>query len=149
MLTNIKLHLKCLENENDKFQKSLWRPNIIDARAHFWAAARRLRSTALGYVSLWLHGGLWLIFFLMTGGDIVLCWRFADTASTTIAVSGGYRRKPALVRSSYYYNLCEILPSPGVITPDCPWPLCDCFSSLEEWGENISCCVLPGFYIWR
>jgi hypothetical protein len=47
MLTNIKLHLKCLENENDKFQKSLSRPSIIDARAHYWAAARRLRSTGL------------------------------------------------------------------------------------------------------
>jgi hypothetical protein len=40
MLTNIKLHLKCLENENDKFQKSLWWPSIFDARAHYWAAAR-------------------------------------------------------------------------------------------------------------
>jgi hypothetical protein len=38
------MHEKCLENENDKFQKSLSRPSIIDARAHYWAAARRLRS---------------------------------------------------------------------------------------------------------
>jgi hypothetical protein len=26
---------KCLENENDEFQKSLSRPSIIDARAHY------------------------------------------------------------------------------------------------------------------
>jgi hypothetical protein len=32
---------------NDKFQKSLSRPSIIDARAHYWAAVRRLRSIAL------------------------------------------------------------------------------------------------------
>jgi hypothetical protein len=32
---------------NDKFQKRLSRPSIIDARAHYWAAARRLRSTGL------------------------------------------------------------------------------------------------------
>jgi hypothetical protein len=38
---------KCLQNENDKFQKSLSRPSIIDARGHYWAAARRLRSPAL------------------------------------------------------------------------------------------------------
>jgi hypothetical protein len=37
----------CLENENDKFQKSLSRPSIIDARAHYWATARRLRSIEL------------------------------------------------------------------------------------------------------
>jgi hypothetical protein len=41
------IYEKCLENENDKFQKSLSRPSIIDARAHYWAAARRLRSIAL------------------------------------------------------------------------------------------------------
>jgi hypothetical protein len=52
MLTNIKLHLKCLENENDKFQKSLSRPSIIDARAHYWAAARRLRSTDLDNIAV-------------------------------------------------------------------------------------------------
>jgi hypothetical protein len=28
------IHEKCLENEKDKFQKSLSRPSIIDARAH-------------------------------------------------------------------------------------------------------------------
>jgi hypothetical protein len=38
---------KCLENENDRFQKSLSRPSIIDARAHYWAAARRLRNIGL------------------------------------------------------------------------------------------------------
>jgi hypothetical protein len=38
---------KCLQNENDKFQKSLSRPSIIDARAHYWAMARRLRSPVL------------------------------------------------------------------------------------------------------
>jgi hypothetical protein len=33
------MHEKCLENENenDKFQKSLSWPSIIDARAHYWA----------------------------------------------------------------------------------------------------------------
>jgi hypothetical protein len=41
------IHEKCLENENDKFQKSLSRPSIIGARAHYWAAARRLRSIVL------------------------------------------------------------------------------------------------------
>jgi hypothetical protein len=41
------IHEKCLENENDKFQKSLSPPSIIDARAHYWAAARRLRSIGL------------------------------------------------------------------------------------------------------
>jgi hypothetical protein len=35
---------KCLENENVKFQKSLSRYSIIDARAHYWAAALLLRS---------------------------------------------------------------------------------------------------------
>jgi hypothetical protein len=34
---------------NDKFQKSLSRPSITDARAHYWAAARRLRSIGLEY----------------------------------------------------------------------------------------------------
>jgi hypothetical protein len=47
MLTNIKLHIKCLENEKDKFQKSLSWPSIIDARAHYWAVAWQLRSTDL------------------------------------------------------------------------------------------------------
>jgi hypothetical protein len=32
---------------NDKSQKSLSRPSIIDARAHYWAAARLLRSIGL------------------------------------------------------------------------------------------------------
>jgi hypothetical protein len=32
---------------DDKFQNSLSRPSIIDARAHCWAAARRLRSIGL------------------------------------------------------------------------------------------------------
>jgi hypothetical protein len=39
---------KCLQNENDKFQKSLSQPSIIDARAHYWAAAWQLRSPDLG-----------------------------------------------------------------------------------------------------
>jgi hypothetical protein len=34
---------------NDKFQTSLSRPSIIDAKAHYWAAARRLRSIALDH----------------------------------------------------------------------------------------------------
>jgi hypothetical protein len=38
------IHEKCLENENYKFHKSLSRPSIIDARAHYWAAVGRLRS---------------------------------------------------------------------------------------------------------
>jgi hypothetical protein len=41
------IHEKCLANENDKFQKSLSRPSIIDPRAHYWAAARILRSIGL------------------------------------------------------------------------------------------------------
>jgi hypothetical protein len=41
------IHEKCLENENDKFQKSLSQPSIIDARAHYWAAAWWLRNIAL------------------------------------------------------------------------------------------------------
>jgi hypothetical protein len=44
------IHEKCLKNKNDKFQKSLSRPSIIDARAHYWAAARRLRSPVLDAV---------------------------------------------------------------------------------------------------
>jgi len=41
------IHEKCLENKNDKFQENLSRPGIIDARARYRAAARRLRNTAL------------------------------------------------------------------------------------------------------
>jgi hypothetical protein len=37
------IHEKCLENQNYKFS----RPGIIDARARYRAAARRLRNTAL------------------------------------------------------------------------------------------------------
>ena len=37
----------CLENWNDKFQENLSRPDIIDARARYRAAARRLRNTGL------------------------------------------------------------------------------------------------------
>jgi hypothetical protein len=36
-----------LRNENDKFHKSLSRPSIIDARAHYWDAARRLKNIVL------------------------------------------------------------------------------------------------------
>jgi hypothetical protein len=39
----ISIHGKCLENKNDKFSRS----GIIDARAGYRAAARRLRNTAL------------------------------------------------------------------------------------------------------
>jgi hypothetical protein len=42
---------KCLQNENDKFQKSS-RPSTIDAWAHYWAAARRLRSPDLDNVGV-------------------------------------------------------------------------------------------------
>jgi hypothetical protein len=48
---------KCLENENDKLQKSLSRAGIIDARAHYWASARRLRSIALDDCYEYPHGG--------------------------------------------------------------------------------------------
>jgi len=41
------IHEKCLENQNDNFQENLLRPGIIDARARYWAAAWRLRNTAL------------------------------------------------------------------------------------------------------
>jgi hypothetical protein len=41
------IHEKCLQNENDKVQKSLLLPSIIGARSHYWAAARRLRSPGL------------------------------------------------------------------------------------------------------
>jgi len=37
----------CLENQNDKFQENFSRPGIIDARARYRAADRRLRNTAL------------------------------------------------------------------------------------------------------
>jgi len=43
------IHEKCLENENDKFQENLSRPGIIDARARYRAAARRLRNTGIAY----------------------------------------------------------------------------------------------------
>jgi hypothetical protein len=39
------IYEKCLENYNDNFQKNFSRPGIIDAKARFWAAARRLRNT--------------------------------------------------------------------------------------------------------
>ena len=39
--------MKNLENKNDKFQENLSRPGIIDARARYRAAARRLRNTVL------------------------------------------------------------------------------------------------------
>jgi hypothetical protein len=45
------IHKKCLQNENDKLQKSLSRPSITDTRAHYWAGARRLKSPALEYVT--------------------------------------------------------------------------------------------------
>jgi hypothetical protein len=45
----IYIHEKCLQNENDKFQKSPSRPSVIDVRDHYWATARRLRSPALRY----------------------------------------------------------------------------------------------------
>jgi hypothetical protein len=41
------IHKKCVQNENDKFLKRLSRPSMTDARAHYSAAARRLRSRAL------------------------------------------------------------------------------------------------------
>ena len=41
---------KCLENYNDNFQENLSRPGIIDARARYRAAARRLRNTGLSYM---------------------------------------------------------------------------------------------------
>ena len=40
-------HEKCLENQNYKFQENLSRPDIIDARARYLAATRRLRNTDL------------------------------------------------------------------------------------------------------
>jgi len=36
-----------LRKVNDKFQENLSRPGIIDARARYRAAARRLRNTAI------------------------------------------------------------------------------------------------------
>jgi hypothetical protein len=42
-------HKTTFKLTNDKFQKSL--RSIIDARVHYWAAARRLRSIALSYDS--------------------------------------------------------------------------------------------------
>ena len=41
------IHEKCLENKNDKFQENFSRPGLIDARARYRAAARRLRNTGL------------------------------------------------------------------------------------------------------
>jgi hypothetical protein len=38
---------KYLENQNYRYQDSLTRPGIIDARAWYRAAARRLRNAAL------------------------------------------------------------------------------------------------------
>jgi len=35
--------------KNDKFQENLSRPGIIDAKARYRVAARRLRNTALKY----------------------------------------------------------------------------------------------------
>jgi hypothetical protein len=42
-----KITFKMLRKWKLQIQKSLSRPSIIDARAHYWAAARRLRSTGL------------------------------------------------------------------------------------------------------
>jgi len=41
------IHENFLENYNDKLQENLSRPNIIDARVRYRAAARRLRNTEL------------------------------------------------------------------------------------------------------
>ena len=41
------IHENCSENQNNKFQENLSRPGIIDARARYRAAARRLRNTDL------------------------------------------------------------------------------------------------------
>jgi len=55
---NTLIHEKCLENWNNKFQENLSWPGIIDARARYRAAARRLRNTGLKHMSLqfFLHG---------------------------------------------------------------------------------------------
>jgi hypothetical protein len=83
------IHEKCLQNEHDKFQKSLSRPSIIDARAHYWAAARRLRSHDLeipmkATINLWVAFNLidtlttlrsiWSLFYLwMVNEDLACC----------------------------------------------------------------------------
>jgi len=41
--------IKYLFMKNDKFQENLSRPGIIDAKARYRVAARRLRNTALKY----------------------------------------------------------------------------------------------------
>jgi hypothetical protein len=43
----IYIHEKCLQNEIDKFQKILSQHSKIDARGHYWAVARWLRSPVL------------------------------------------------------------------------------------------------------
>jgi hypothetical protein len=42
---------KCLENYNNNLQENFSQPSIIDARARYGAAARRLRNTALDFNS--------------------------------------------------------------------------------------------------
>jgi hypothetical protein len=54
MVWHVDKHEITFKLTNDKFQKSLSRPSIIDARAHYWAAAQRLRSIAVKpYADLW------------------------------------------------------------------------------------------------
>jgi len=43
------IHEKCLENQNDNFRENVSRPGIINARARYRAAARRLRNTGIYY----------------------------------------------------------------------------------------------------
>jgi hypothetical protein len=51
MVWHVNKHKITFKLTNDKFQKSLSRPSIIDARAHYWAAARQLRNIGLQHVS--------------------------------------------------------------------------------------------------
>jgi len=57
------IHEKYIENENDRFQENFSRPGIIDTRARYRAAARRLRNIALqhlfflAYVEIYVFRG--------------------------------------------------------------------------------------------
>jgi hypothetical protein len=64
------IHKKCLENKNDNFQDNISRPGIIDARARYRAAARRLRNTALYSVfSVTLN----ILFVILKKSQVVFC----------------------------------------------------------------------------
>jgi hypothetical protein len=71
---------------------------------------RLLKYLYLGYVSVHLHCGLCLIFFLIVGGDIVLCCWFVDSHCSLWRI----QREACHTSIFTLCHFAEILPSPGV-----------------------------------